>query len=266
MTLTQTRRRGTAVLARLRGTVVVAVLAGLGRANVTDRAMTLAGQAFTSILPVLILITSMPGNGPIERALDRIGTQWLALDTDGSFTSDAGVASFGIAGVAMTLIGVTSFARALDRMYAQVWQYPKLGIAGWWRWPLIVAAIVAGITIEVFGVRGWQFGLPMLVETVLSAILWALVWAAITRLLTAGGVRGPDVLATGASIGVAVALFFLITQIGFGAVLTGAEARFGTLGVVFSVISWLFVYAWVTVASVVVTHTVRTWSGAGQRV
>ena len=55
-------------------------------------------------------------------------------------------------------------------------------------------------------------------------------------------------------------MFFLLTQIGFGSVLSNAEERFGTLGVVFSVIGWLFVYAWITVAAVVVVHTVRTWT------
>ncbi|GAA3966716.1 hypothetical protein [Gordonia caeni] len=256
----QIRERAAAAGARLRDSVVVAVLTGLGRANVTDRAMTLAGQAFTSILPVLILITSMPGRGPIERALDRISSQWLELDTGSSFTSDATVASFGIAGVLMTVIGATSFSRALDRMYAEVWEYPRLGIAGWWRWPLIIAAIVAGITVEVFLIRSWPYGLTMVIETALSLLLWALVWAAVTRLLTAGRVGGRDVLATGVAIGSAVALFFLLTQIGFVPILTNAEARFGTLGVVFSVIGWLFVYAWVMVAAVVVVHTVRTWT------
>lgn len=253
-------RERAAAAALLRDSVVIAVLTGLGRANVTDRAMTLAGQAFTSILPVLILITSMPGRGPIERALDRISRQWLDLDTGSSFTSDATVATFGVAGVLMTVIGATSFSRALDRMYAEIWGYPRLGITGWWRWPLIIAAIVTGITVEVFLVGSRSYGPTMVIETVLSFLLWALVWTAVTRLLTAGRVRARDVRATGAAIGLAVAVFFLLTQIGFGSVLSNAEERFGTLGVVFSVIGWLFVYAWITVAAVVVVHTVRTWT------
>ncbi|MFC0315493.1 hypothetical protein ACFQNE_10510 [Gordonia phosphorivorans] len=238
--------------------LAVQILLALGRVGVSDRAMTLAGQAFTSLLPVLILITSISEDGPVDRAMKRIGSQWLELETSAPLVDDASSATFGILGVLMVLIGATSFTRALDRMYAEVWSFRKLGLAGWWRWPLIIGTLVAGITIEVFAVRSWPFGPVRVIETVLSFVLWTLVWSAITRLLTAGRVDRRAVLITGVATGLAVALFFLATSLGFGEILATAERRFHTLGVVFSVIGWLFVYSGIVVSTVTVVHTVLT--------
>lgn len=254
------RDRVVAAGSRLRGTLPVAVLFDLGRANVTDRAMTLAGQAFTSILPVMLLITTVRGHGVIDRTLDRIGTQWLDLNPDPAVATGAQTYSFGVFGALMTLIGATSFSRALDRIYAETWQTPKLGVAGWWRWPLVIAAILVGVTAEVFVVRVAGDAAPAVLtevaETLLSFGVWTLVWASVTRLLTAGRRTAAEVLWTGAAAGAAVALFLLATQFGFNTILAGAEAQFGTLGVVFTVIGWLFVYAWVMVAAVVAAHTI----------
>ncbi|MEZ5211665.1 hypothetical protein [Gordonia sp. (in: high G+C Gram-positive bacteria)] len=259
MKTTHAREHVASVVTGLQGTLFFAIAANLGRANITDRAMTLAGQAFTSILPVMIVMTSIPVSGPIEHAMDRITIQWLELDPNQPLTAGPATASFGVLGALMTIIGATSFSRALDRMYAEAWGTPKLGIAGWWRWPLVIGAIVAGITVEVFLVRSWPYSSAMAFETILSALLWAPVWAAITRLLTAGRIPGQAVLATGGAIGVAVSLYFLATQIGFSRILANAETRFSTLGVVFVVIGWLFVYSWIVVGAVVVTQTVMTW-------
>ncbi|GAA4749327.1 hypothetical protein GCM10023217_19490 [Gordonia alkaliphila] len=253
------RQRVSAVGDRLRGTVVVEILVALGRVGVSDRAMTLAGQAFTSLLPVLILITTLSSDGPVGRAMRRISTQWLELEMTTPSTDESTSATFGILGVLMVLIGATSFTRALDRMYAEVWALPKLGLAGWWRWPLIIGTLVAGITAEVFGIRNWPFGGELVVQTVFSFVLWTLVWATIIRLLTAGRIDGRAVVATGLATGAAVALFFLVTTIGFGDILDTAENRFGTLGVVFSVIGWLFVYSGIVVTAATVMHVLLTW-------
>lgn len=247
-----------AAITRLRGTLAWTVLLTLGRVSVTDRAMTLAGQAFTSILPVMILLTTARLDGPIERSMNRIGTQWLTLTPGAPLTADGASASFGILGALMTIISATSFARALDRMYADVWDTRKLGVAGWWRWPLVIAAFVIGITVEVFVIRGWPYALAAVAETVSSFLLWSALWAAVTRLLTARRLTARQVLVTGAVAGAALSLFFLATTVGFGQILDAAEAHYRTLGVVFSVIGWLFVYAWLVVASTVIAHAVTT--------
>ncbi|MFZ2511647.1 MAG: hypothetical protein WAW85_11250, partial [Gordonia sp. (in: high G+C Gram-positive bacteria)] len=233
MNLTRARALIQRVAQWLQGTLVVAILAGLGRVSVTDRAMTLAAQAFTSILPVMIVFTALPIDGPIQRAIARIGTQWLALDPSVPLTAEPSTASFGVAGVLMTIIGATSFARALDRMYADAWQNPKLGIVGWWRWPLVIFIIVIGITVEVFLVRGLTYPGPLaLIETMLSAVLWTLIWATIIALLTAGRVDAIDVWTTAACTGLVIALYFYGTQLFFTQMLSGTELRYGTLGIV----------------------------------
>ncbi len=111
------------------------ILADIARGDVTDRSMTLAAQAFTSILPLVILMLSLPGSDVVDSALTELGipmTPWTAHPS----TPPRSFATFGIVGALMTIAGATSLSRALGRMYVAVWGVTKLpgvrsGVGSW---------------------------------------------------------------------------------------------------------------------------------------
>ena len=55
-----------------RGSIVLRVIADLFRAEIADRSMTLAAQAFTSILPVLIAFASLGQHQAVDDIADWV--------------------------------------------------------------------------------------------------------------------------------------------------------------------------------------------------
>ncbi|MBM7368095.1 hypothetical protein [Gordonia hydrophobica] len=261
MVSTSVRERLNGVVARLPAGVgrhvplgvriVKAVVAG----NVSDRAMTLAAQAFTSILPVLLLLTTLPGSGALDRTLSMfdVSAGIGPGDDPGSY------ASFGVIGALMTLISATSMARALDRLYVGVWGVQNSGLRGWWRWLLVIAVLAlatvaqAMVVVDVNESDG-----RVILSLVETFAIWTLAWAAVPRILTRNQLRAADLGWLGAASGAGITAFVVVTEVGYARVFHSARSSFGALGVVFASIGWLFVFMAVVVVATLVVQVVRT--------
>jgi len=101
-------------------TLSLRILTDIARGDITDRAMTLAAQAFTSILPIVILLLTLPGSDVVDDALSGLGIPVSKLDHN-SVDNPQSFATFGIIGALMTIAGATSLSRALGRMYVAIW-------------------------------------------------------------------------------------------------------------------------------------------------
>ena len=98
-----------------------------------DRSMTLAAQAFTSILPILIVAGSLRGS--LNPEADSVFAQNLSLDdrtaelVQQSMPQQVeGVTLTQVIGALLLIIAATSFARALDRCFRRIWKTPKASI------------------------------------------------------------------------------------------------------------------------------------------
>lgn len=227
----------------------------LARVNVTDKSMTLAGQAFTSMLPILLLLSTLPGRGIIDRYLDTVFLSFEELlGTNSDDVSNA--VSFGVAGALMTIVSATSFARALDRMYVAVWRTRPAGIRGWWRWLLVLLIVAVGAVAQAFVVLGYvESRLPLVVAAAATYVIWSAVWTAVPRTLIGRQLPTWQLGLLGATTGAGLTVLIIFTQIGFARVVASAEESYGVLGIVFTIIGWLFVYSAVVVASTAVVRT-----------
>jgi membrane protein len=224
-----------------------------------DRTVILAAQAFSAILPLVIVVTTISphpgGDSPAAFLARRLG-----LTTDDVTSLQGAVApppsaraSIGVLGVVLALLTATSFARALQRSYELAWQLPRAGLRAAWR-PL---ALVIGLAVYVellflFGrlVRGVPAG-SLLEDLVTFAGAWAL-WTGAGWILLGGRVR-PRLLAAGGlltAVGFAVlrrlSAFYLPT------VVVSNQQQYGLLGVAFTLFSWLSACAFVIVVATVV--------------
>ena len=122
---------GRAVL-RLAGTLV--------EIEVFDRSMTLAAQAFTSLLPLMIVGAAMRGGDarPIGSGLSG----YLGLNSSAANVLERAVPAssdvfnaLGWFGILLLVVSATAFSRALERFYSRVWSTRKSGYAlpgaGW---------------------------------------------------------------------------------------------------------------------------------------
>lgn len=257
--MTDLRRRVEPVVRLAQNGLPGRILGRLIEVQFLDRMVILAAQAFSAILPLFIVVSTISphpgGDSPARVLVGKLGlggAEMSSLQAAVAPPSSAR-ASIGVLGVVLALLTATSFARALQRSYQLAWQLPPAGLRAAWR-PL---ALVVGLALYIellflFGrlVRGVPAG-SVLEDLVAFAGAWAL-WTGAGWILLAGRVR-PRLLAVGG----------LLTAIGFASlrrlsafylpsVVVSNQQQFGLLGVAFTLFSWLSACSFIIVVATVI--------------
>lgn len=256
--------------------VILRIARELATASLSDRSMTLSAQAFTSVLPIVILLTTLPvGRTYLDEALNNLGVNPTRLDAS---LSTSTTTAFGVIGALMTIAGATSLARALGRMYMQTFRVNKLSWRGWWRWVAViflipVAVMVQGLItplgdISIFGVHYHGVGpLGLTIVVLASFVTWWALWTLVPRLMVSHQVPMRLLAVNGALTGALITVYLVGSRIVLPETVPATLNRFGTLGMVFLAISWLYFYAAILVVSATVVHAVATDDGVwGRRV
>ncbi len=276
------RAVGTGLLAAMRGTAsgtapfpirtVARTARGMADVEIFDRAMTLAAQAFTCVLPVMIVLATL--NPLRDGSIGSSLADSLQLDDTarealvGSLPlEDATVSSgFGIVGFLVILISATAFSRAVSRSYARAWEVerPK-GVSIAWRWLAVIIAL-AMVTYALYAVRRAIDVRPYdgLGEASIAFIVWTGVWLWAPWLLLAGRLSWRSLAPGAVLMGVAGALLSSAGEIYLPRAMSVAARQFGSLGVAFTYISWLFVIGFAIVLTTVlgrVLYTDEGWLG-----
>jgi membrane protein len=243
--------------------------AGLMRVQIFDRAMTLAAQAFTSIFPVLILLGSVLGTGPGHQLADAAGlpeTSRLALD---AAFGHGGFSTFGVVGGLIVVVSSTGLARALSRAYAAVWDVhkPPSGPRASWRW-LIAVLILAGFMV---GTRlsSWltnRLPLPHLSGAVLLFLSDVAIAVLIPRLLLGRDVPARLLAAGGITFGLMMTAVRPVGSVYLPRALATSADRYGTIGVAFTYIGWLYVVAFCVLLSAILGQVLALDEGLAGRV
>jgi membrane protein len=257
--MTDLRRRVEPVVRLAQNGLPGRILGRLIEVQFLDRMVILAAQAFSAILPLFIVVSTISphpgGDSPARVLVGKLGlggAEMSSLQAAVAPPSSAR-ASIGVLGVVLALLTATSFARALQRSYQLAWQLPPAGLRAAWR-PL---ALVVGLALYIellflFGrlVRGVPAG-SVLEDLVAFAGAWAL-WTGAGWILLAGRVR-PRLLAVGG----------LLTAVGFASlrrlsafylpsVVVSNQQQFGLLGVAFTLFSWLSACSFIIVVATVI--------------
>jgi len=252
------RRRYEPVVERWRATpwgrYVDRAIEGVAEIEPFDRGMTLAAQAFTSIIPIMVVTASY------GRARNGFGTglaDSLGLPDDvrsvltGSVPSGADLGrSFGIFGLVVALVSATAYSRALERMYARAWAVRKPSLRTAWRWLAAVVAVVVALGIlnltaaatKGSPLQGW-------VEVLARLVVWSAVWTGVPYLLMDRQVRFRVLAFPGVLTAVALAILQAAGGIYLPIALTSGAKQFGVLGMTFTYIGWLFALSFVIVVA-----------------
>jgi membrane protein len=213
-----------------------------------DRSMALAGQAFATLLPLMIVFGTVAQGSSEELAddlIDRFDLSGGAADSLRETLAQPPESGFSALGAVLLVISALSFTRALQRMYVRAWRLESLGVRGnawglgWLAMFIAFWSLQPGI-VELFsGVTSFAISLAC------STLLWLwtpwllvakrIVWR---RLLPQAflTVVGLNALAVGAAI-------YLPRAVG------SASAQFGVLGVAFTLLSLLFAISFVLVVT-----------------
>jgi membrane protein len=208
-----------------------------------DRSVALAGKAFVSFFPLVIVIAAFaPARvrmSIITTVTARLGMRGdtLTLAREAFASSDDVRRATGLLGLVLTIFFAGSFTTALQRVYLRAWRRPAR-TGGQWRGPAWLFVVLAYVALlgGLRGALGGGLGLGLFVIVSLAAtsgLWWFTAW-----FLLLGDVRPRVLLATGVITGVALTGFAASATVWMPDVVTKNEAQFGFFGVALALVTW----------------------------
>jgi membrane protein len=216
-----------------------------------DRAVALAGQAFTALVPLLIVysavVSQRTGHDFADELVRVFGLKGAAAsDLRRAFAPPTEVTSqVSALGAFLLITAALSFTRALQRLYQFAWGQPSLG----WRaakwglvWLAVAALLVTLRPVILHGVHG-----ALLV--VLSLVFAATFWLVTPVVLLGRRVRWHRLLPTALLTGFAMTALSICSAIWMPRSVAKSAQQFGVMGVAFALLSWLVAAGFVLVAA-----------------
>lgn len=210
-----------------------------------DRSVALAGKAFVSFFPLVIVIAAfVPASvrtSIFTTLTHRLGIEGTALSTaKAAFSSaDSVRKATGALGLVLTFFFASSFTAAIQRVYLRSWRRPPGGAVGIYTRGIVWLAAILGYMAALGGLRGRLgdgagFGLFVLVALTLATALW---WFTAWFLLL-GQVRWRVLFPTGLISGVALSVYALTARVWMPNIVIRNQTQFGFFGVALALTTW----------------------------
>ena len=243
--ITEMRKRIAVLRTRLERLLLWRVWERMLEIEFIDRSVALAGKAFVSFFPLVVVVAAfMPErirSSILTAVTARLGIRGdaLTLARDAFASSDDIRQATGVLGLVLTIFFATSFTTALQRMYLRAWRRPpRAGAGAYWRgvvWLLVALACMALLG----GLRGalgdgLGFGLFAIVSlAVIAGQWWFTAW-----FLLLGEVRARVLVPTGVITSIVTAGYAASATVWMPRVVTSNESQFGFFGVALSLVTW----------------------------
>jgi len=222
-----------------------------------DRAMVLASQAFTALIPLLILVSAtVPAESEdlvSDAFVRRFGLAGQAATAVREVFAHTGSGSTGVLSVLLLVFSGVSLSRRLQRMYLQAWGLePIRGVRGSAYAALGLVALLVEIAILSMlraVLRSIDIGeLPGLLPSMLAGTV---LWTSIPWLLLDGRIPWRRLLPAGALTGISTTLFGVATTIYMPELIESYSVQYGLFGVTLALVGWLL-----SISMIVVTATI----------
>jgi membrane protein len=243
---TEVRERIAVLRSRLERLLLWRVWERMLEIEFVDRSVALAGKAFVSFFPLVIVVAAFVPerirSSIITSVTARLGIRGdaLTLAREAFASSDDIRKATGLLGLLLTIFFATSFTTALQRVYLRAWRRPPraAGVGAYWRgatWllvALVCLALLGGLRGALGG--GLGFGLFAILALAVTAGQW---WFTAWFLLQ-GEVRARVLVPTGVITGIVTAGYAASATIWMPGVVTSNEAQFGFFGVALALVTW----------------------------
>ncbi|MFD9305677.1 YhjD/YihY/BrkB family envelope integrity protein [Streptomyces sp. NPDC060048] len=233
--------------AEVRFPVITHLTARMISVNILDAATRLAAQCFLTAVPLLFVFGSFAPQGVQDQLLSSVravfgltgGANEQLEQVYRSGTESLQEAT-GFVGSLMVLLSATAVSRAMQRLCKRAWNVPKGGTkVAPWRWLVWITVWLSVLVVQAplrdgFGVGLW-LGIP--VTLLCQTALWW--WS--QHLLLGGAIPWLPLLPGAVITAVSITALSLGAQIYMPVALNRTLAEYGSLGPVFTVLSWLIV-------------------------
>lgn len=224
-----------------------------------NKTLILAGQAFTAVIPLLMVIASIGAQAHEQNKLAGNLIHRFSLNGEAAsamhafFSRPPGTAGgIGLVGVALLLFSVLTFAKVLQVTFETAWGLPSGGfrrnLYGLSATAVLVGELTA-LTLLASLVRGIPGGTAVnLVVRVASSVLF---WVAMQYVLLSGRIGWRSLVPGAVLGGVGQVLVSLASTAYMPNLIATNSSRYGIVGVALALLSWLIVLAGAIVASAV---------------
>lgn len=224
-----------------------------------DRAMAIAAQAFTALIPLLLLtsaVVPLTSHDVVVNAI--IGRFRLTGDSAHDVRvlfEHSGAASTGVFSVLLLLFSGISLTRRLQRMYLQAW---RLDLRPGLRGSLNAALGLATLLVEImllYGVRSVLRSLPFpgALSWLVSSAAGVVLWTSVPWLLLDRRLAWRRLLPLGALTALLAAGYGVATTVYMPRLMESYSDRYGVFGVTLALVGWLLCISVVVVVATVLT-------------
>jgi membrane protein len=230
---------------RVKGLLVWQVWERMLEIEFVDRSVALAGKAFVSFFPLVIVVAAfMPAsvrNSIFATLTHRLGIEGGALSTakQAFASADEVRRATGFLGLVLTFFFASSFTAAIQRVYQRAWRRPPGRAVGTYARGMAWLAAMLGYMAALGALRGQLGnGLGLGLFAVLALALSTGLWWFTAWFLLLGQVRWRVLLPTGLITGIALSGYALSASIWMPGVVTTNQAQFGFFGVALALTTW----------------------------
>lgn len=211
--------------------------------RIMDSATVLAAKGFTAVLPVLFVAAAyFPSSlrdqlkESVRSAAGLRGASLTQVTALLNAPDDDTRQAYGLVGILIVLVSATSFSRSLQAMCERCWHMPKTAsrVAAW-RWFAWLSVFLLAMTTAI-ALYGW---LRMPAVLAPGTVLGVLFWWWTQRLLLARRVGWLPLLPGALLAGTSLATWLAISRVYLPTELNRSITRYGPLGSVFTLLSWI---------------------------
>lgn len=252
--------RGAGFVSRAESSLPVRCLRRFDAIKGRDRAMVLGGQAFTTIIPLMIVLAAAASRKGPTAIADRLAARFRVTgpseqDLRTLFERPPGATgTITVVGVVLLLFSLLSLTRSLQRTYEAAWQLPAVGVRGAVHGmtgicllfaSLLVLSLLVGLLRQVPAGSVVAFVLRVVANTAVWIILQSLLLSRripIRRLL-----RSSFIIAAGSAI------LSLYSALWMPRVIASNAEEYGIIGITFALLTWLIVVSLCMVVAAVIS-------------
>lgn len=237
------------------GRIILGTAGGMARIEIFDRSMTIAAQFFTSLFPIVIMAASWLDTSAFERLAGSLDVPPQTRSVLNEAISETSVDAFGLVGTLVVLISATSLSRALTRAFSAVWTLERnpRRMVDVWRWLAVILALAVAMFLTRLAVNLVQELPPrQLWSAAVHFTIYGLIAVLVPWLLMAGRVSLRRLVPGG----IAFAGLMLVVQpastVYLSLALQTSAERYGSIGLAFTYLTWLYVISFTLLASAVI--------------
>lgn len=239
--------------------------------EVTNQAAILAALAMVLVVPALVTVAAVLPVGS-SHGLAASWGRHLGLDAQAAanvrklFITDRTVHTSTTAFSAVfTIVSAYAWPAQLQRTYNTIWGLPRRGMRDLWRPVLWVPSLfVLSASVAASGsIAPGPIG-ALLTGLVGFPVLLAWIWWT-QHFLLAGRICWRALLPGALATTIALVASSVLTSLLLSRAVTTNYDRYGPIGVVFTLMSWLTIFSVVMVAGVLVGHTIWSRHGGADR-